>query len=371
MIYFDATSNVKSKQEVLDEFLKIENVVFANANSLHQAGKDANQIINEYQDKIYEVLKLDKNKYDIIHTSSGTESNNLAIKGFVYSHSGFGKHILVSPLEHSSTNATLGYLKDNNYEIEFIAVNKDGKIDLTSLDKQIRKDTILIIINLVDGEAGFIQDYKEILKIADNHQVKVFFDVVQAFGKFPLDYSSLGFFSLSPHKFGGLLGTGLLIKKKEIVLTPLIHGGKSLTLFRSGSIPTSLIAATSKAIEIALENQEEHFLYLKKLHDYLIKKLININEITINSPLENPYITNISIRGFKGSEVVEYLSNNNIYVSQKAACNITNTPSKVLMAVYNDKARAISSIRISMNEDNTLEEIDEFLNKLMEMIYGR
>ncbi len=371
MIYLDAASNVKTKKEVLDTFLKIENRNLANANSLHNGGKNARAIVESYQDKIYESLGLDKSEYDIIHTSSGTESNNLAIKGFAYSYSGYGRHILVSPLEHSSTNATLGYLKDNNFEVEFIPVNKDGKIDLISLDKKIRKDTILIVINLIDGEVGFIQDYKNIIEVAKKHNIKVFFDAVQAFGKFKLDYNQLDFFSISPHKFGGLLGTGLLIKRKEIILTPLIHGGKSLTLFRSGSIPISLIGATSKAIELAVLNLDKHYEYVKSLQSYLLAKLKDFSKITINSPLDNPYIINISIEGFKGRDILEYLNSKEIYVSQKAACDVLNTPSKVLMSVYNNKMRASSSIRISINEDNAIEEINELIKQLKEMIDER
>ena len=371
MIFLDAASNVKTKKEVLDTLLEIEHKNLANANSLHDGGKSARQVIDFYQDKIYEALKLDKSEFDIIHTSSGTESNNLAIKGYAYSHSGYGRHILVSPLEHSSTNATLGYLKDNNFDVEFIPVNEDGKIDLLYLDQQIRKDTILIVINLVDGEVGFVQDYKKIIEVAKKHDVEVFFDAVQAFGKMEIDYNQLGFFSISPHKFGGLLGTGLLIKRKEIILTPLIHGGKSLTLFRSGSIPVSLIGASSKAIELAISHLDTHMQYVKSLQSHLISKLKEFEDITINSPLTNPYIINISIKGYKGKDIVEYLNNQQIYVSQKAACDILNTPSKVLMAVYNDKTRASSSIRISLNEDNTIEEIDVLIEKLKELINER
>ena len=371
MIYLDNASNVKSKKEVLDLFIKIESMGLSNANSLHQGGKEAFDIVSDYQNKIYELLNISKDEYDIIHTSSGTESNNLAIKGYANSHSGFGRHILVSPLEHSSVNATLGYLKDNNFEIEFIPVNNKGQIDIAALNSLIRKDTILVIINLVDSEAGFIQDYKEISCLCHKKGVTLFMDIVQGFGKFDINYHDLDMFSISPHKFGGLLGTGLLIKRKDIILTPLIHGGKSLNIYRSGSIPISLIASTYKAIEIALSNRENNYKNISNLRDYLFNYLKNNKNILINSPDNNPYIINLSINGYKGNEVVNYLSDKGIYVSQKAACNITSTPSKVIMSVYNDKKRAYSSFRISLNEDNTKEDIDELIRHLEELTNGK
>lgn len=300
MIYLDAASNVKSKKEVLDLFIEVEEKELANANSLHQGGLDAFNLVTNYQNKLYELLNLSIDEYDIIHTSSGTECNNLAIKGFVNSHSGFGKHILVSPLEHSSVNATLGYLKDNNYEIEFIPIDKYGHIILDELEKLIRPDTILVIINLVDGEVGFVQDYQNIAKICSKHQVTLFMDAVQGFGKLDIEFNKLDMFSFSPHKFGGLLGTGVLIKRKNIILTPLIHGGKSLSIYRSGSIPISLIAATYKATELALLEKNKNYQIVSSLHDYLINKIKDNKRILINSTDMNPYIINISILGKKG-----------------------------------------------------------------------
>ena len=371
MIYLDNASNTKSKKEVLEIFNEIELKGLGNANSLHQGGLDAFEIVNDYQNKIYELLNLDKNEYDIIHTSSGTESNNLAIKGFVNSHSGEGKHILVSPLEHSSVNATLGYLKDHNYDIEFIPVDNNGHIVYEELDHLIRKDTILVVINIADGEAGFVQDYKIIKEICDKHHVRLFTDIVQAFGKIDIEFNKLDMFSVSPHKFGGFVGTGLLIKKKDIILTPLIHGGKSLTIYRSGSIPISLIASTYKAIELALQHKEENYQQVLSLYNNLINRIKDNKNILINSNGDNPYIANISLKNKKGNEIVKCLSDKNIYVSQKAACNITNTPSKVLMSVYHDKLRAMNSIRVSFSENNTIDEVEMLVKNLEEMTNGK
>lgn len=368
MIYFDNAATAKAYKEVLDTFVNVEENLLGNANGANIASQRVNEFVNELHNNIYKNLKLNPNEYDIIYTSSGTESNNLAIKGYALSHSGFGKHILVSPLEHSSINATLGYLKDNNYDIEFIPLDSNGHIDLNELDSLIRKDTIMVIVSLVEPETGIVQDYKALSELCKNKKVTLFMDIVQGFSKMNIELNKIDMFSISPHKFGGIIGTGLLVKRKEIIITPLIHGGKSLSIYRSGSIPTSLIATIDKAIEISINNQEEHYQHVKKLHDYLLDNLKEINAVQINSKDNFPYIVNISVKGYRGNELVKYFSDKDISISQKSACSVPNTPSKVIMAVYKDKVRATSSIRISLSYMNTIEEIDIFLNALKELI---
>ena len=366
MIYLDSASGRKVKKEVLEYFNEIESNYFSNANSLHSLGKKSLEMNEYFNKEILKLLELDSNEFEIIHTSSGTEANNLAIKGIANSYSGFGKHILVSPFEHSSTNATLGYLKDHGYEIEFLELDENGQIDLNILDNQIRKDTILVIINIVEGETGLIQfHYKEISKIVHNHHTNFFADVVQAVGKIKLDYSYFDLFSVSPHKFGGLTGTGMLIKRKDIILTPLIHGGKSLSIYRSGSIPTGLIATTYKSLEIAVNLLEKNYIYVKSLYDYLLESLKDNDKILVNSlSKDNPYILNLSIKGHRGSEIVNLLDEKEIYISQKAACNISNTPSKVIMALFHDKSRASESFRISLDEEKNPADLEYFLKIL-------
>lgn len=363
MYYFDYAANYPVKKEVLDELCKVETDFFGNANSLHTLGQKAKLAYDIYDSKIKNILKLDDN-YEIIYCSSASEANNLAIKGLVKSYSGFGKHILVSEYEHSSINGCLGYLKTEGFDIEFIPTKSDGKIDIESLKKQIRKDTILVCIILVEGETGVIQDYQELSKIVSEHQnCHLLMDATQGIGKIQFDLNKIELVTFTPHKFGGLTGTGCLIKRKSTVLTPLIHGGKSASIYRSGTIPLGLIASTYKALEIAYSKIDENYTYVKSLYDYFIDNIKRIQGIKNNS-LGSPYIINLSITEYRGSYSVSCLNQLGICVSQKSACSIVNTPSKSIMSIFKDKQRALSSFRISICEKTTMDEINYLLEKI-------
>ena len=221
MIYLDYAANYPAKKEVLDTLVEVELNYYGNYNSSHKLGIKSKEKYNELNNKIKDILSLDDN-YSIIYTSSATEANNLAIKGICSSYSGFGKKILVSELEHSSINGTLGYLKDNGFIVEFIKTLNNGQIDLNDLKEKLTNDVILVCVILVDGETGLMHDYKKIsdvIKTSKNAHFLV--DATQAIGKFKLDFSYLELVSFAPHKFGGIIGSGCLIKRKNTILTPL------------------------------------------------------------------------------------------------------------------------------------------------------
>lgn len=369
MIYLDYAANYPTKKLVLDELYSVELNYIGNANSTHSLGQKSKQLLNECNDKIFKYLNVDKDKYDIIHTSSATEANNLAIKGIVKSYSAFGNKILVSELEHNSINATLGYLKEQGYEIEFVKTMPNGKINLEDLKCKLTNKTILACLTLLDSELATLQDYLEITKIiSEFRNCHLLMDVTQAISKYDFDLNKIEMLSFTPHKFGGLIGTGILLKRKSTILTPLIHGGESASVYRSGSIPLGLIASSTKAIELMSINKHENVLKMQEIANYFFDKIKDIKQIKINS-FTNLFIFNLSIVNHKGFEVVNYLSQNEIYISQKSACSIKNTPSKIVMAVYNDKKRALESFRISISELTTKEDIDELVEKLRSFIW--
>lgn len=369
MIYLDYAANYPVKKEVLDYMSKVELAYFGNANSIHSEGKRSYQKFESMDNHIKNMLNLNS-LYEIVYTSSATESNNLAIKGIAKTYSGFGKHILVSPYEHSSVNSALATLKDSGFEIEFLSLDKYGHIDLEKLDKQIRNDTILVVTIFVESEAGIINDVKSINEIVSKHKnCHHLVDATQGIFKEPLDLNKLELVSFTPHKFGGLVGTGCLIKKKSTILYPLINGGKSSSIYRAGSIPLGQIATIEKSIELEIGEIDKNNKIVKELHDYLIEKLKEIKEVEINST-SFPYIINISIKNIKASLSCAYLDNEGICVSQKSACSITNTPSKTIMALYNNKARAMSSFRISLSSLTLKEELDTLIVKLGGLING-
>lgn len=366
MVYLDYCANYPIKKEVLDDLVNSELNYMANANANHSLGQKAKTYVLECNNRIKKTLNL-SDDVDIIHTSSATESNNMAIKGIIESYNAFGKKILVSQLEHNSINGCLSSYKESGYEIDFIKTESTGHISIKDLESKLDDNVILVIVTILDGELGTLQDYESISTLVSKYKnAHLLMDATQAIAKYSIDFNKIEMVSFSPHKFGGLTGTGVLLKKKSTILAPLINGGESLTIYRSGSIPVGLISQATKAIELVVSNRDDNVNCLKDLSKYLLTKLKSIRKIEINS-FENLFIFNIGVNGIKSSNVVEYLSSKDIYVSQKSACSIKNTPSKIIMSVYNDKKRALESFRVSISELTTKDEIDIWVRALEEL----
>lgn len=364
MIYFDYAANYPTKKEVLDYLSYVELNFYGNYSSNHPLGEKSRKLYKEINENIFDILDISKRQYEIIYTSSATESNNLAIKGVAKSYSAYGKKILVSELEHSSINGCLGELKNEGFEIEFIKTLDNGEIDKDDLKSKLTDDVILVCTILVDSETGFMHDYKTIQKIVkSSRNAKLLLDATQAVGKFKLDLNDLDLVSFTPHKFGGLIGTGVLLRNKEIILSPLINGGESNSIYRSGTVPLGLIGTIYKSLELAYENMDKNYKYVLKLNRYFLSKLKNIKELQINS-FSNPYFINISIKNKLSFKTIEYFNKHNICVSQKSACSVFNTPSKIINSIYKDKQRASTSIRITISDLSTFNEIDEFMHVL-------
>lgn len=367
MIYLDYASNYPTKKEVLNYFNFIETNYIGNFNSTHPLGIISKGLYNDLNKDIKDILNLDDN-HEIIYTSSATESNNLAIKGIVKSYSGFGKKILVSEEEHSSINGALGSLKDQGYIIEQYKTLDNGEFDFNDLKNKLSDDVILVIGILVEDETGFIHDYKKLNDIVKGSKnAHLLIDATQAIGKFKIDLNELDLVSFTPHKFGGIIGSGCLIKKKDTILYPLINGGSSASIYRSGSVPLGIIGTIYKSLELAYKDLDINYKIVKDLNEYFINELNKIDGVLINS-FTNPYIINISIPSIPSYKSIEYFNNKEICISQKAACSIKNTPSKIIFAIYKDKKRAASSLRISISELTLIDEIDEFIKCLKELI---
>lgn len=362
-IYLDYCANYPVKKEVLDELCYAELKFYGNANSSHNAGILAHQFVEDKNQVLRKCLNIPVDM-EIIHTSSATEANNMAIKGIVDAYNAFGNKILVSEFEHNSINACLSMLKDKGYQIDFIKTNSDGHISLDDLKTKLDSNVILVVATALDSELGTLQDYNEIaLEVKKYPHAHYLCDVTQAIAKYDINLANLDLVSFTPHKFGGLTGTGVLLKRKNTILIPLINGGSSLTVYRSGSIPVGLIASTIKACEIMTSNRNDNILKLLHLKDIFLSLVALNKNIQINS-FENLFIFNIGIKNHKASEIVELLSNHNIYVSQKSACSIKNTPSKIVMSVYHDKKRALESFRVSISENTTEMEIEKLFKVL-------
>lgn len=368
MIYLDYASATPVDKDVLDCYVNVTNNYYGNPNSNHDMGKMAKKVIDEANKKIANILKV--NPDEIIYTSGATESNNLAILGASYRYKNFGNHILVSSLEHNSVMSSCLRLQEEGFEVEIIPVNKDGIVDIDVLKSMIRPTTILVSVTSVDSELGIKQPIEEIGKLLKNYDHIVFHtDASQAIGKINIDIQNADLVTIAPHKFYGLMGISILVKRKNIELKPQILGGKSTTVYRSGTPNTNLIASTAVAIEKAYKNLDERYKYVKELHDYLINLLKQNKDVIINSTANSlPYTINISVKKVKSVLFVDKLNQNGVMVSSKTSCCSIMTPSKLVYALTKDKGRASSSIRISLSYLTTREEIDEFI-KIFNKVY--
>lgn len=368
MVYLDYAANTPVDKEVLDLYYAITLKYFANPNSNHKLGKDANKLIEESTFNIAKKLKVLPE--EIIYTSGATESNNLVIKGICERYKNYGKHIILSSLEHNSIISSATMMQEAGFEIDLLSITKDGIVDIDELKRKIRPDTILVSICSIDSEIGIVQPIEEIGEILKDYPNTYFHtDSSQSIGKVSIDYSNVDLITIAPHKFYGMNGTGILIKKKNVSLKPIINGGKSTTIFRSGTPVLANIVACDKALDIALNNQDERYKYVLNLNKRILNHLSQYKFIHINSTNKSvPYTINFSIKGVKSLEFANMLENKEIYVSTKTSCCPIETPSKIVYALTKDKTLATTSIRVSLSHLTTNEEIDEFLNKFDECI---
>ena len=360
MIYLDYSATTPVNDEVLDSFVKACKMFPGNPNSLHKLGVDANHLINSSTSQILNILNL--NDYDVIYTSGASEANNLAIKGIADKYSNRGKHIITTKLEHSSINGPLDYLSSKGFDISYVNIDNNGKVDLEHLKNIIRDDTILVSINAINSELGIRQPIEEIGKLLLDYP-KCYFhvDTTQAIGKIKLDLSNVDLFSFSAHKFYGIKGIGALIKKNKIVIEPQIHGGKSTTIYRSGTPSLPLIVSMSKAMRLSYENIDNKIKYIEKINNDLRNFFSNYEFVNINSPKDAiPHILNISLIGVKPETLLHSLESRDIFISTKSACSSSSSISDAVLTLTKNEEVAKSSIRISLSYLTTNEEIEMF-----------
>lgn len=368
MVYLDYAANTPVCKEVLDLYYETTLKNYGNPNSNHKLGLLANDLIKQSTENI--ARNLNVLPEEIIYTSGATESNNLAIKGICERYKNYGKHIILSSLEHNSIIAPATIMQEAGFEVELLPVDKDGLVDLEELKKMIRKDTILVSVCSVDSEIGLVEPIEEIGEILKDYP-NIYFhtDASQAIGKVNIDYSNVDLITIAPHKFYGIGGIGILVKKKNVSLKPIINGGRSTTVFRSGTPVLANIVATDKALDIAIKNLTERYEYVLKLYNKIINHLAQYRFIHINNTKKSlPFTINFSIKGIKSLYIAKYLEEKDIYVSTKTSCCPLETPSKLVYALTKDKSLASSSVRVSLSHLTTEEEVDFFLNAMDEMV---
>lgn len=361
MIYLDYSANTPADPDVLARFVKTEQTLIGNANAAHPAGTAAKAELDRISSSIASLLHVKPS--ELIYTSGASESNNLAIKGITRAYRHSGKHIISTMLEHASVSGCLTALQEQGYEIDLVDIGRDGKVDLAHFRELLRPDTVLAAVCAVDSELGTIQPIQEIasiLKVYPNCHFHV--DATQAIGKTAFSFDGIDTVSFAPHKFYGINGSGVLFKKEELVLEPLINGGTSTSLYRSGTPALGLAASTELALEKALGALNERSAAAARCNQHLREAFSHMPSVQINSPEDAvPHILNISVQGIKGAAFQAALAAEGVCVSVKSACSVPGTPSKPVFAITHDRKRALSSWRISLSHLTTEDELDEFL----------
>lgn len=369
MIYLDNSATTMVDDRVLETFNKVCKNYPGNSNSLHSLGIKSKELEDYATEKISSLLGVKPS--EIIYTSGASESNNTVLKGVASKYKNRGNHIITTPLEHSSVLETCKYLENKGFIIDYVKIKDNGLIDIEDLEKLLTDNTILVSVAYVDSELGIKQDIDTISKIVKKYP-KCYFhvDATQAIGKIKVDPTNIDFISMSAHKIFGLKGIGLLIKKDNIVIDNLIHGGKSTTIYRSGTPALPLICSLMKALELVIPNIDKNYEYVSLLSNKIKDNLKKYDNIHINSTENSiPYIINFSVIGVKPETFIHTMEEEDIYLSTKSACS-TSDVSLSVDSIYHNREISMSSIRISLSYKNTEEEIDKFI-KVFDKIYNK
>lgn len=371
MIYLDYAATTPLHDEVLATYHELLRKYFFNADSIYDKGMEVNQLMEHSRQLIGEMLKVKTN--EIIFTSCGSESNNMAIKGICFKYQNRGKHIITTALEHSSVYETFKELKEVfGFDVTFLPVNQYGMISLDDLKSALREDTILVSLMHVNNELGTIHPINEIKKLLKNYdKVKFHVDMVQSLGKIAIDLTDIDAASFSAHKINGLKGSGVLYLNQKTNIVPIINGGQQEFSLRGGTSNACTNIVFAKTLRLALENMDEKMQYVEELNQYLRKQLLQIPGIVINSndKVSLPCILNFSCIGYKPEVILHDLERKGIYISTRSACSSKKSDvSRVLKECKIDYNIARSALRVSLSKDITHQNIDQFVLELKQTL---
>jgi len=371
IIYIDNAATTKLSKKVLNEMMPYLTKNYGNPSSIYSLAQESASAIKKAREKTAKVLGAQPN--EIYFTSGGTESDNWAIKGVADANREKGKHIITTSIEHHAVLHTCYYLEKQGFEVTYLPVESNGIINLNDLKKAIRKDTILISIMFANNEIGSIQPIKEIGKIAKEKGIYFHTDAVQAVGHIPIDVNELNIdlLSLSAHKFNGPKGVGALYVRNGTKISNLIHGGAQERKLRAGTENVPGIVGLGKAIEIAIEDMDKKNEYVSNLRDRLINGLLKIPDTILNgdSKLRLPGNVNVCFKYIEGESILLHLDQLGICASSGSACTSASLqPSHVLLAIGLPVEIAHGSLRLTLSNENTQEEVDYVLSQLPSII---
>ena len=372
-VYFDNSATTKVYDEVIEVVVKTMREDYGNPSSMHLKGLDAEHLVSKSAETISKVLKCLPE--EIIFTSGGTESNNMAIIGTALAKKRTGKHIVVSSVEHASVSSVMQFLIREGYEVTYIPSDEHGIVSPEAFANAVREDTILVSCMHINNEIGSIMPIREIGRAVKAKNPNLYFhvDAIQSFGKIEAIPKNLGadLMSVSGHKIHGPKGSGFLYIKKGTLIRPIIYGGGQQKNMRSGTENVPAIAGLGVAVEKTFNNFEEKINHIKAVRDRLVNGLTAIDEVYTNSDIVNgaPHIASISFVGVRAEVMLHTLEDKGIYVSSGSACSSNKSKeSAVLSAIGLDKKRLESTLRFSFGEDNTEEEVDYTIKTINELL---
>ncbi len=367
MIYLDNAATTKIYDDALTSYVQVSQKFFGNPSSLHQLGVDAHQVLTKARTQVASLLSVQPE--EIFFTSGGTESNNWAIQGTALEKSVFGKHIITTKIEHPSVIQTCKQLERFGFEVTYLDVDSKGIVNVEQLKESLRKDTILVSVMAVNNEVGAVQPIAEIAQVLEAYpSVHFHVDAVQAVERANqlLAIGRIDLLSISAHKFHGPRGVGILYKKFGRKIQALLTGGGQEKGERSTTENLPGIVATTKALRMALEEKS----VTGELRNQLWNELTTKPEIRIFSPEEGAsHILCFAIKGVRGEVVVHAFENHGIYISTTSACSSKKADSSsTLYAMDIPTEWATGAVRVSFSNDNTTEEVEQFVNVLHQLM---
>ena len=370
--YFDNSATTRIKEEILTEMFPFLSREYGNPSSLYSIGRKSKRAIEEARKRVASLINC--NSEEIYFTSCGSESDNTALKGIAYANSNKGKHIITSKIEHPAILHSCQNLEKKGFEVTYLDVDKDGFVNLQTLENSIRQDTILISVMFANNEIGTIEPIQEIAKIAHKNGIIFHTDAVQACGNIPIDVQKMDIdmLSLSGHKIYAPKGIGALYVKKGIEFERFMDGGHQEKNKRSGTENVAEIVALGKACQIAEKNMEQYQNKLKLLRDYCLEKMKkSFSNIHINGTMEKrlPGNINISFEGQDATELLYKLDEMGICASGGSACSSgDNSPSHVLTAIGLPSELAKGAIRFTFGDFNTKDDVDYLIAAIAHLI---
>jgi cysteine desulfurase len=374
-IYMDYGASTPVDKEVIEEMMPYFDKFYGNPSSIHSFGREAFDAVEESRKKIADIICA--NEDEMVFTSGGTESDNLAIKGIAFRNKkkrgSKGTHIITSAIEHPGVLTTCKYMEKIGFNVKYLPVDKHGLIDIRELEDAISKDTFLITIIFANNEIGTIEPMEKIGKIAKEHDVIFHTDAVQAVGKVPIDVNKLNIdlLALSSHKIYGPKGAGALYVKNGVKLQTIVHGGGHEKGLRSSTYNTPGVVGLGKACELGKIRLKEDMAYLKNLRDMLIKDVLKIEESYLNGHPEKRLVNNAHFRftAIEGESLNLMLDDKGIAAATGSACSSKKLQaSHVLLAIGLKSEEAHGSLRLTLGRMNTKEDVEYVVEVLPEIV---